>query len=54
MKAKFIHSSIFGSYYMPCTVIKKNKYKSKISYFDPYVNETCVVWMENEWIEFKK
>ena len=54
MKAKFVHSSMFGSYYLSCTVLEKKKNRSKISYHDPYVNEICEIWIDNEWLEIKR
>ena len=48
MKAKFVHSSMFGSYYLPCTILQKKKYRSKISYIDPYTEEQIKIWIDNE------
>lgn len=48
MKAKFVHSSMFGSYYLPCTILQKKKYRSRIIYVDPYTDEQIKIWIDNE------
>ena len=45
---KFLHASMFGSYYIDCVVLQKKKYKSKIRYLDPVVEEYYEKWVENE------
>ena len=48
MKTKFIHSSMYGSYHIECTVIQKRKHKVKIRFLDPVVEEYYERWILKE------
>lgn len=54
MKAQFIHTSMYGSYYASCEVIRKNKNKSRIKYIDPFTKEVYSRWVDNEDIKWPR
>ena len=52
--AKFVHASMYGSYYQPCKVIKQGKDTSWIEFEDPISGETIQRAERNDDIEYEK
>lgn len=51
MKAKYLHASMMGSYYIPCEIKGEGEEQYFISYFDPLSEEDINKWVDKDLVE---